>query len=229
LRNVSDIWQAIINQTEAQDPSEYLPPQYTGILLEGYKAQHAIVAERYASSKSAVAEFAITLGASQLFILSKPLSRGSININPADPYGEPIVDFNTLSNPIDTKILIEGFKYARKFISMPSNQELGATESNATLSITTDTEIENLLKASLNPTESHPSCTNAMMPERLGGVVGPDLLVHGVSHLSVVDASIMPMIPAAHLSSTVYAVAEKVSWKSWLSLRVNANGDRLQI
>jgi choline dehydrogenase-like flavoprotein len=34
--------------------------------------------------------------------------------------------------------------------------------------------------------------------------------VHGISHLSVADASIMPMIPAAHLSATVYAVAEKV-------------------
>lgn len=93
---------------------------------------------------------------------------------------------------------------------MPSNLQLGAAESDLTSSITSDAEIEKLLRSSLNPTESHPSCTNPMMPERLGGVVGPDLLVHGVSHLSVVDASIMPMIPAAHLSSTVYAVAEKV-------------------
>jgi choline dehydrogenase-like flavoprotein len=115
-----------------------------------------------------------------------------------------------LSNPIDIKVLIEAFKYTRKFLSMPSNQQLGATESNLTSSISTDAKIEKLLRNSLNPTESHPSCTNAMMPEKLGGVVGPDLLVHGISHLSVVDASIMPMIPAAHLSATVYAVAEKV-------------------
>ena len=49
-----------------------------------------------------------------------------------------------------------------------------------------------------------------MMPEHFGGLVDAELLVHGVSGLSVVDASIMPMIPATHLSATVYAVAEKV-------------------
>ena len=57
-----------------------------------------------------------------------------------------------------------------------------------------------------------------MMPEKLGGVVGSDLRVYGVRGLSVVDASIMPLIPAAHMSATVYAVAEKVSaasFESW--------------
>ena len=42
--------------------------------------------------------------------------------------------------------------------------------------------------------------------------MGPDLLVYGVTGVSVVDASIMPLIPATHTSATVYAVAEKVSW-----------------
>ena len=49
-----------------------------------------------------------------------------------------------------------------------------------------------------------------MIPKELGGVVGPDLRVHGVKGLRIVDASIMPLIPAAHTTSTVYAVAEKV-------------------
>jgi choline dehydrogenase-like flavoprotein len=45
-----------------------------------------------------------------------------------------------------------------------------------------------------------------MMPRNLGGVVK----IYGVNGLSVVDASIMPVIPSTHLVSTVYAVAEKV-------------------
>jgi choline dehydrogenase len=50
-----------------------------------------------------------------------------------------------------------------------------------------------------------------MMPRELGGVVGQDLLVYGVTGLSVVDASVMPMLPAAYTQQTVYAVAEKAA------------------
>lgn len=65
-----------------------------------------------------------------------------------------------------------------------------------------------------------------MLPFESGGVVGPDLLVHRMKGLSVVDASIMQLVPSTTLCATVYAVAEKVrtpicSW-SQLCLRVCA-------
>lgn len=40
--------------------------------------------------------------------------------------------------------------------------------------------------------------------------MNPDLEVYGEHRLSVVDASVMPLIPTSHTCSTVYAVAEKV-------------------
>ncbi|KAL8907683.1 MAG: hypothetical protein Q9207_001251 [Kuettlingeria erythrocarpa] len=49
------------------------------------------------------------------------------------------------------------------------------------------------------------------MPKEHGGVVDPQLRVYGIKGLSVVDASMMPIIPAAHTQSTVYAVAEKAA------------------
>lgn len=59
-------------------------------------------------------------------------------------------------------------------------------------------------------TEYHPSCTCPMLALDLGGVVDSDLVVYGTQNLRIVDASIMPVIPAAHLQAVVYAIAEKV-------------------
>ncbi len=56
----------------------------------------------------------------------------------------------------------------------------------------------------------HPSGTLAMLPLEQGGVVDSHLRVWGTQNLRVVDASIFPMIPAAHLQAVVYGVAEKV-------------------
>lgn len=50
-----------------------------------------------------------------------------------------------------------------------------------------------------------------MLPARNGGVVDYSLKVHGVSGLRVVDASIFPVIPDAHIQATTYMVAEKAA------------------
>jgi choline dehydrogenase-like flavoprotein len=49
------------------------------------------------------------------------------------------------------------------------------------------------------------------MPQHLGGVVDSALLVYGTKKLSIIDASILPVIPAAHVQATIYPVAEKAA------------------
>ncbi|KAL8804198.1 MAG: hypothetical protein Q9200_005922, partial [Gallowayella weberi] len=72
-----------------------------------------------------------------------------------------------------------------------------------------DRAIEAAVRNITTSTWSHPVGTCAMLPRKYGGVVDSGLKVYGVQGLSVVDASVMPMIVASHTSSTVYAVAEK--------------------
>ena len=50
-----------------------------------------------------------------------------------------------------------------------------------------------------------------MMSRSLGGVVDGHLKVYGTGNVRVVDASVMPMQISAHLSGTVYGIAEKAA------------------
>ncbi|KUL86374.1 hypothetical protein ZTR_08632 [Talaromyces verruculosus] len=57
----------------------------------------------------------------------------------------------------------------------------------------------------------HPVGTASMLPREKGGVVSPKLKVYGTKNVRVVDASILPFQLCGHLTSTLYAVAEKAS------------------
>ncbi|KAH8653230.1 alcohol oxidase [Tricladium varicosporioides] len=204
-------WHEVITEMANSDPTSYLPTTYDTTLRKGYKAQFKILTERYKSLKSVVMGSPFSGAAAFPQLILKPLSRGSINMNTSNPYSEVVIDFNTFSNPIDLKVMTEIFKFSRKWVQSPTHQQLGPIEDPTFAALVTDEQIAEAVRNVVNPSVCHPSGTNAMMPRDLGGVVGPDLLVHGVRGLSVVDASVMPLIPAMPLCATVYAVAEKAA------------------
>lgn len=53
-------------------------------------------------------------------------------------------------------------------------------------------------------------------------VVDPELKVYGIKRLRVVDASIMPVLPAAHTNAVVFMIGEKAAdlvKNEWLNQR----------
>lgn len=50
-----------------------------------------------------------------------------------------------------------------------------------------------------------------MMPRSMGGVVSDRLMIHGTSNVRVVDASVLPFQMCGHLTSTLYAIAERAA------------------
>lgn len=120
---------------------------------------------------------------------------------------------NAFQNPFDRTQLFTFIQYTRKYFLTTALSSLSPSEITPGADLTTEEEILSALagSGSLSPTFAHPSCSCPMMPEEKGGCVGADLLVYGTERLSVIDGSIMPIIPAAHLQATLYAVAEKAA------------------
>ena len=80
--------------------------------------------------------------------------------------------------------------------------------------VATDEQIQAALRSGnglLLPGLAHLSGTCAMGKEENGAVVNEELKVYGVKGLRIVDASVIPMIPAGGLQGTVYAIAEKAA------------------
>lgn len=91
--------------------------------------------------------------------------------------------------------------------------------------VTSDADITTFLRGAAG-TLFHPAGSCKMGKKEEGGVVDAELKVYGVEGLRIVDASVMPLLPGSHTMTTVYAVAERVSYsfslQSW-NLKSSAN------
>lgn len=191
----------------------HLPSSYAEnpLLLEGYRKQLQILQSQFLSPYAGVIEMSAGGSGAVAVALQKPLSRGTVMIksNNPNPSISPLIDFNAAANPIDLKISISAIRKVREFMAAESLSSLNITEAVPGAQYQTDEELEAVLRDSLyGPSFAHPAGTAAMMPRELGGVVDNDLRVYGIEGVWVVDASIIPILPAAHTQATVYAVAE---------------------
>lgn len=214
LQRLTNQYQQIIQSAKQADLERALPAGADNTILEGYKAQQSAILADYASPDAVVHELAVLGGEAVPLVLIKPLSRGSILINSTDPLADPVFDYGTFQHPADIQVFIAIIKKFRQFVAADPWKAIGLKETLPGPSVQGDQAIEAAIRNTTRSTWAHPVGTCAMMPKEYGGVVDPQLRVYGIRGLSVVDASIMPIIPATHTSSPVYAVAEKVGASS---------------
>ena len=115
-------YEDIVARLEAQDPGAFLPPGSHPTIIAGYAAQKASLAKTLRSYGSATFNLFL-LGNQQdggAHVLLHPLSRGTINIVPSDPYfTEPVIDYRALTNPTDLDILTEFVRFTRRCMFSP--------------------------------------------------------------------------------------------------------------
>ncbi|KAJ6590378.1 aryl-alcohol-oxidase from pleurotus Eryingii [Mycena sp. CBHHK59/15] len=137
-----------------------------------------------------------------------PVSRGSVTLSSSDPFAPPLIDPGLLTSDFDVIALSEGVKLAQRFVSAPVwRNYLGAP--TVDLAGMSPAELEANLRNNVM-SGSHIVGTAGMSPRAARyGVVDPDLKVKGVVGLSVIDASVLPIVPGAHTQVATYVVAER--------------------
>lgn len=142
-------------------------------------------------------------------ILLRPESRGTILLASNDAFTPPVVDANYLATKHDIDMLVYGFKLGTKIIHS-SNAFEGWYWPNEHVDDMTDEEIADHVRNTCE-TIYHPMCSAKMGPDAKDSVVDARLMVHGVDHLRVVDASVFPTPLACHPCGPVVMVAEKAA------------------
>lgn len=212
LQNVTSNYKDIIDTASRVNLSALLPSGIDPSIIAGYAAQIDQLLQLYASPHAAVEEVAWAGYASVCNVLIRPLSRGTIMINTTDSRKPPLYDFGTFSHPSDLEVAVRTLEKVREWIASPSMQALGPIEIlPGASSDDSDEAIAAAIRGFATSSWQHPTSSCSMLKRELGGVVDSQLRVYGVQGLRVVDASIFPMAIGGHTSSTVYAVAEKVS------------------
>ncbi|KAI0820577.1 alcohol oxidase [Trametes gibbosa] len=151
-----------------------------------------------------------------------PFSRGSVTINSNNPFTKPKVQVNYFSVDFDLSVQIAGARLARKILATPPLSSLSAAGETIPGFQTvpnnadggSDADWKKWIVKSGNAgfsSVAHPIGTAAMMKRSLGGVVDAQLKVYDTANVRVVDASVLPIQISAHLSSTLYGVAEKAA------------------
>jgi choline dehydrogenase-like flavoprotein len=141
--------------------------------------------------------------------LLHPDSRGEILLRSADPRDPPRICYNFFSVPSDLARLRLGFRIARDLAHQAALDPYRGPETHPGDQVKTDAQIDAWLRRTVI-TAHHPAgtCPMGTLP---GSVLDPQLRVHGVAGLRVVDASAMPDLVSAHINACVLMMAEKAA------------------
>jgi choline dehydrogenase-like flavoprotein len=136
----------------------------------------------------------------------RPKSIGEVRLERG---GQLIIDFNFMSDPADAKVLIEGLKLARRIFADKQFDGIRGEEMLPGEAVQTDEQWMTYLRE-YAATVFHPVGTCKMGVDAMS-VVGPDLKVHGLQGLRVVDASIMPTLISGNTNAPCIMIGEKAA------------------
>ncbi|KAK2611800.1 hypothetical protein N8I77_005124 [Diaporthe amygdali] len=202
----------IITAAATYNAADSLPVDVDATVLAGYKAQREVLLKEITNSTLSVGFLYFDTFSSAEAYLMKPFSRGNVHINSTDPLAQPVIDYGTATDPADIALNAALLGKLREVVAAPAMQALGPiAEAPFGDDVVTEEQIVAALRENLIISNAHQCCTAPMMPLELGGVVGPDKKVYGVTGLRVGDISTFPTAVSGGPTGTVYGAAEKLA------------------
>jgi choline dehydrogenase len=142
-------------------------------------------------------------------VLVRVHSRGSVRLRSADPAWAPAIDAGYLTDERDLDALVTGVEKAREIAAVGPLARVLAGEWSPGPAVRTR---EALRQAARDTLESlyHP-VSSCRMGTDDAAVVDPQLRVHGVEGLRVVDASVMPTLVRGNTNAPTMMIAERAA------------------
>jgi choline dehydrogenase len=139
----------------------------------------------------------------------RPESRGSIRIVAPNPTVYPAIQPNYLSDPIDQQVAVASLRWARKIAGQPALAKWIDHEMLPGPDAKSDEDLLTFARMT-GSTIYHPvgTCQMGHGPQ---AVVDPQLRVHGIANLRVVDASVMPRLVSGNTNAPTIMIAEKAA------------------
>lgn len=141
--------------------------------------------------------------------LDRPLSRGRLWLASADPLAAPLFDPRVFSEQLDLEVMTDKALLLREVMQQPAlapwrGQEVAPGKTAITRSAVRD--YVNRFTGSY-----HHQVGTARIGHDSMSVVAPNLKVHGIEGLRVVDASVMPVIPTGNTNAPTIMIGEKAA------------------
>jgi choline dehydrogenase len=139
----------------------------------------------------------------------KPRTRGSVGLRSSAPEDPPRISYQFLANPEDLRDVLRGLRAVQEIMSQPAMREITAGQLEPEANCRTDEDWERYVRTHVTPSY-HPVGSCRMGIDDLA-VVDPELRVHGVRNLRVVDASIMPTITTGNTNAPSMMIGERAA------------------
>ncbi|MCU1691870.1 MAG: glucose-methanol-choline oxidoreductase [Frankiales bacterium] len=140
--------------------------------------------------------------------LNTPVSRGSVTLRSNDPSDQPRIRTNYLTHDSEVDAVLRAIEMVRGVAAQPPLADLLADHVDPGDDFTREQMIAWVRAEAQHM--FHAACTCRIGPEG-SGVVDPELRVHGVQGLRVVDASVMPRVTSGNTHAPTVMIAERAA------------------